>query len=1233
MALDLADCKFHGQAIPEPFAKTSLEKLLRAAGLLPEERGADGMALVEAWDEYRRALSELPSRGGPPDVARHVLEPLAARLGYGARGIDGGATTREGIEDGGWVFQTKEGQTLRAFATGFGARLDAPRERGRPRRFGPMQIAMRVMQAKDEPLALLTNGIELRVLLRDPARRESHVAISLEPPGGWRGEKRVPDSFRLLLAIASPAGVSFVPALLEEARLETARITAALRAQAKTALLSLLNELVDDPRNASFFSVHEDQRALALWRDALVVVHRLLFRLKLEASGFAGGESLFGEHAAPLFDEERASRLFSALSFAPPVPGEARQRVSYGSLAVEDLGRVYEALLEVEPGIAAAPMCRLRRQKLEVVVPRAQAEAHCKNASSVSFVEDIREGAFYLRAGLGRKTTGSYYTPPALVRFLIEETLGPRIAARSPADDPRPAEILKLTVLDPAVGSGHFLVEACRFLGDELYDACFLCDERASVAEEAAERAENAKERAELLSCAASWRKRVLEMPDASAEWLAYSSRRTGGISEARAKALCRRLVAAHCLYGVDENPLAVELAKLSLWLTSYAEGLPLPSLDHRLVEGNSLTGPMFANLASSSKGDARLQTRLSEALAGQTLAPLRTLAAAWSGAAMLGDDADDAAYEALREAVATNEDVEALVSARPELQRWIEAGKKAIAYDLRFPEVFYPGGRAGERAGFSAVVGNPPWDAIQPHAKEFYAALDLSVLDAPTRLERAAVEERLNEGAEVRRAFERYVAGLEGTKRAIGRWSRHVNRSAGGAPCGAIMDLWQGFAERGRMLWARTARSGWSYPLRSTRTRAPRASGSSTSTTRGSGNVTRSRTAKRYSRFTGASSSTSSWWTEAPRPPRSSSARSTSAGSIGSSGRRARSCTRGISFGARAAGTRRCSSSGTRKKRSSRAPAAPIRSRWAKFAFRAASAWGRSCTCRRRLISSRGPPRRPSPRMDPREPEAARIARKGGFLPLHEGKTFHQYTDRWDEPPRYLVALSKLAEKPGSLRAASFHRLAFRAIASSTNERTAIFALLPPGTVFGNSAPCEREPWARPTKDALLLLACANTFVFDWNLRRRSTANVNPFILDGCPLPPCLFEGPRAAFLVHAALRLTCNHEGYAPLFREQLGPFPRQTFPVLANEGARAAVRAAIDAVVAAAYGLGREQYAEVLSSFSHKSHPEAPERCLAAFDELARIGQGAFAQANDPYHDVPLREKLAAPVLDLR
>jgi hypothetical protein len=107
--------------------------------------------------------------------------------------------------------------------------------------------------------------------------------------------------------------------------------------------------------------------------------------------------------------------------------------------------------------------------------------------------------------------------------------------------------------------------------------------------------------------------------------------------------------------------------------------------------------------------------------------------------------------------------------------------------------------------------------------------------------------------------------------------------------------------------------------------------------------------------------------------------------------------------------------------------------------------------------------------------------------------------------------------------------------------------------------------------------------------------------------------------------------------LWREQLGEAWREsgaafTWPVLSGDDARWAVRAAIDAVVAHTYGLTRDQYAHVLSTFSHSSYKDAPHQCLAAFDELQQIGLESFTKKHDPYWNIPLNENLPQPVIDL-
>src|SRR5208337_4160944 len=136
-------------------------------------------------------------------------------------------------------------------------------------------------------------------------------------------------------------------------------------------------------------------------------------------------------------------------------------------------------------------------------------------------------------------------------------------------------------------------------------------------AERRAETAKTEEKQTAALEVAQTWRQRLIELPDTDdelekTEFVPRESKdqalepvtgylpsksRTPGVSTPRAQAICRRLVAVHCLYGVDKNPLAVELAKLALWLESHAEGMPLTFLDHRLVVGDSLTGPFWDKL------------------------------------------------------------------------------------------------------------------------------------------------------------------------------------------------------------------------------------------------------------------------------------------------------------------------------------------------------------------------------------------------------------------------------------------------------------------------------------------------------------------------------------------------------------------------------------------------------------------------------------------------------------
>jgi hypothetical protein len=253
-----------------------------------------------------------------------------------------------------------------------------------------------------------------------------------------------------------------------------------------------------------------------------------------------------------------------------------------------------------------------------------------------------------------------------------------------------------------------------------------------------------------------------------------------------------------------------------------------------------------------------------------------------------------------------------------------------------------------------------------------------------------------------------------------------------------------------------------------------------------------------------------------------------------------------------------------------------------------------------------------------------------GGYLPLHEGKTIHQFSDRWSTRPRYVVALSALARKPQTAESVRYYRAACREVAGATNERTVIAAILPPGVLCGHTISVERRPAQRSNRAALILVALMNSFCFDWLLRQRASAHVSIYILADLPVPDLTPDAER--FLAHGCLRLCCNHRGFAALWAEQLGGTPsRPSWPVIAEDVDRWPLRAAMDAVVAQSYGLDRAQYQRILASFSHKSFPAAPALCLAAFDELAGVGLPTFCRTRDPYYDIPLVTTIARPAID--
>jgi hypothetical protein len=177
-------------------------------------------------------------------------------------------------------------------------------------------------------------------------------------------------------------------------------------------------------------------------------------------------------------------------------------------------------------------------------------------------------GAFIVTSGSNRRETGTHYTPKSLTEVIVAETLTP-VTYVGPSDGtPReqwqlksPAELLDLKICDPAMGSGAFLVQACRWLADRLVEAWSLAEANGNVVSVDGE---------------------VLDLLETQEPLPRDMDARI---------IIARRLIAECCLYGVDLNPLAVELAKLSIWLVTLAKGRPFGFLDHNLRCGDSLLG------------------------------------------------------------------------------------------------------------------------------------------------------------------------------------------------------------------------------------------------------------------------------------------------------------------------------------------------------------------------------------------------------------------------------------------------------------------------------------------------------------------------------------------------------------------------------------------------------------------------------------------------------------------
>ena len=431
------------------------------------------------------------------------------------------------------------------------------------------------------------------------------------------------------------------------------------------------------------------------------------------------------------------ARVIDQLGRAPDKahPAAGLCRVDYRDLAIQHLGSIYEGLLELDSHYAHEPMIVVRRNGAkahEKVICEAQPAPEGYEPTGKRY--EPRE--VYLCTDKGeRRSTGSYYTPNHIVDYIVEKTLGPlcraieaglteeikkleesyakarganrgeygrRLATLRTSFDDR---ILGLRVLDPAMGSGHFLLSACQYLAEEIATNPHTGDPQADQlpGDE---------------STLTFWKRRVVE----------------------------------RCLYGVDMNPLAVELAKLALWLQTVAVNQPLTFLDHHLRHGNSLVGSsidalsalpgspvlfenavaqqigqrlpsllgpleMIRRIPSESAEQVKKKDNIYHKVFDLVRLPFLTVADLWCSTffAVPGAEITAEQYQSAVQAIAKPGFLE--LARQPWAARALAVARRpdvaAFHWELEFPEAFFDATQRRPEAGFNAVIGNPPYDVL----------------------------------------------------------------------------------------------------------------------------------------------------------------------------------------------------------------------------------------------------------------------------------------------------------------------------------------------------------------------------------------------------------------------------------------------------------------------------------------------------------------------------------------
>ena len=789
-------------------------------------------SLKGSWAAFRDALQDLPADDPAIKLTRdRWLFPLFHRLDYGRRLPKAPSY----MVDGRSYSVSHHFEHVPIHLLGCRVPLDQTTQGvgGGPRR-SPHGMMQELLNRSDDHLwAFVTNGYQLRIL-RDhqSLSRQAYVEFDLESI--FQGDQF--SEFLLLWLVCHQSRVRAKPAecwlerWFEQARQDGVRALDRLRDGVQTAIERLGAGFLAQPSNSKLREVLTTRQLdpQDYYRELLRLVYRLIFLFVAEDREVDGREALL-DPAAPQEAVERYREFYST----DRLRRLARRRLAGGGHV--DLWRMLRLVMEkLSDGYAPLALPGLDGYLFSSVTLPNLADAELSNESLLDAVwamDHITEDGVHRRvnwrhmgseelgsvyeallelvpvmeieaepptflldtvAGNERKTTGSFYTPSSLVDCLLNSALDPVLDEAALQDDPESA-ILALKVCDPACGSGHFLVAAARRI------AARLAAVRAGEDEPSPTEVQHAL-----------------------------------------------RDVVGRCLYGVDINPMAIELCKVSLWMEALEPGRPLSFLDHHLQVGNSLLGATPALLDAGIpdgafkpiEGDVRAvctklkrinkQERESRQMALDLGEPVRRsdqldlIGRSFVDLASIPQDevsdvrAKEAHYRRIRSSTAyevsrfwadawcaafvwpktdevppLTEDIFRKIEHVPEKVpdlyreqvRTLADQYQFLHLHLAFPEVFRvptedeeaENPTTGLAGGFDVVLGNPPWDRVKIMEKEWFATRSPGIAQAKNAAARrrkiAALDETDPILAAHWRASKRHSEGTGSLLRHTGRY------------------------------------------------------------------------------------------------------------------------------------------------------------------------------------------------------------------------------------------------------------------------------------------------------------------------------------------------------------------------------------------------------------------------------------------------------------------------------